>query len=91
MGSTTKGEAIDSVVVEAIPFGKCIESILLILRVLPLQHVRTVIDADLLAEGFDDRCRLVEQVVSIQDGYADTAAVGRMGGTGWHGPFASTL
>lgn len=60
--------ALDGVVVEADPLGKGLLDVLLVLGVVPVQHVGRVRDARLLAEGLDDLLGVVQQVVGVDDG-----------------------
>lgn len=69
-----KVRAGEDVVMEAVPLLKHASGVRLILLVLPAQHARRVVEADLPTEGRDDRLRVVEQVVRVDHRDTDVVA-----------------
>lgn len=63
-----EARAVNGIVVEAIPLFKGVGGVLLVVLVTPLQHGRSVVDADLLAVDLEDGLGVVEQVVGVDDG-----------------------
>lgn len=58
---------VNSVLVEALPLFKCILRVVVVLLVIPVEHLWRVLDSDTLAEGLDYSGRVVEEIVSIDD------------------------
>lgn len=55
---------------EALPLLEGIDGLLLVRFAAPVQHLRGVVQANLLAVRFDDAVRVVEEVVRVDDGDA---------------------
>lgn len=93
---SSKPLAVDGVVVPSVPLRERVRYALLVLLVVPLQHVRVERDVRLLAEGPDGRLGLVEEVVGVEhgDGNLAFACLGAIGsaGHGWaHEPLLSQV
>ena len=69
------------IVVEAEPLLEGILHVLLVIRVVPDEHVGAVVDASLLAEGLDNFIWVIKQVVGIEHRDLDTALFVSVGGT----------
>lgn len=60
--------AVNRIVVEAIPLFKRLGSVLLVLVIAPLEHLRGVVNADFLAVHLEDGLGVLQQVIGIDNG-----------------------
>ena len=58
---------LNSILMKPLPFLKRNLSIPLVALVIPIQHVRLILDTDALAVGLDDAGRVVEHVIRVDD------------------------
>ena len=71
--SGLEGNTIDSIFVETRPFRESGLSNAMVVFVIPIQHVRAILDPDFLAIGFNDARWIVEKIIGINNSDADLA------------------